>query len=362
MSFEKNATPILRKIVGEVAADSIQAECPCEVVTPRKDATIRLRVARQVFGKDFRDNRAVDKFVDAGDYAATSAKRCLLSQEMLPFDGIGEDSFYLNEYYSDEGPTLSGFATLRSWDEYTHNTQEAYAVEDGRRPDGIEPYEGRLLWDWSRWLEDGRLVYGNLSVALAYIGAQLDEHGEDLARARYETDWIKGPEHGKKTECGNYTYDMIEIPPANGVLRFAAAHIARVAVAVWSEGCLRDLVQSSGTWVARMRREENGEINEDVVFSGVEAMDRARFRHWLADLSALPDGSATYREIETVYKEKVAGFMEAVFVALETAVAEVGDVGKNQWRELCTAAATSLTAAVDEAEGAAMLRKLKETI
>lgn len=334
MSFEKNASPLLRKIVIDIAPDAAAAECPCEALSERKAAIIRLRVARELFGRNFRDSRALGAFLDAGDYAASSLKKYRLSQELLPLDGIGDDSFFLNEDFGDEGPRLSGFTTLRSWDEHTHHRQEGYAAEEGHREAGEHPYIGCLLWDWARWLEKGSLVYGNLSVASSYLGAQLEEHGAEIARNRYQTTWVEGPEHGSKTPDGHYTWNMIETPPANSVLRSSAERLAHLAVTAWVEGPLSQRIAETGVWVRRKRMEEDGEITEEVVFSGVEAMDRARFRNWLEDLSSLPDGSAVYDGIEAAAKERLTTFMEHVFAALEHSAAQIGDVGRDDRNEL----------------------------
>lgn len=349
-SFEKNASPLLRAVVEEIAPGALGSEVVAEDLTRRQDARIRLNVGRSVFGRKFRGNADLDRYIEKGDYADTNAKRFRLSQELLPVDGIGDDSFFLNEYYSDEGPKLSGFATLRAWDEYTHDRQEEYAIEEGQRPNGAEPYEGRLLWDWGRWIEDGRLVYGNLSVAIWHLRAGLDDYAGDLASERYKTEWIEGPEHMEKTG-GGYRWDMIETPPGNGALRFAADHIARVVIGFWAEGPYKKKLIESGTWVSRARSEENGEINEDVVFSGVEAMDRARFRHWLADLAALLSGNDIYASIMAVEKVRIQELMEAVFIELDKAAQQIGDVSKDNWRDLYNIAMPALVRARREIEG-----------
>ena len=342
MSFQKNASPLLRKAVVDLAPDATSVECPCEAFSERKAAIIRLRVARELFERDFRDSRALGAFLDAGDHAASSLKKYRLSQELLPLDGIGDDSFFLNEYFDDDGPKLSGFTTLRSWDEHVHHRQEGYAAEEGHREAGEHPYIGRLLWDWARWLEEGRLVYGNLSVASSYLGAQLEEHAADIAGTRYQTSWVEGPEHGKRTQDGHYTWNMLEMPPANGVLRSSAERIAHLAVTAWVDGPLSARIAETGAWVRRKRLEEDGEITEEVIFSGVEAMDRARFRHWLEDLAALPDGSGIYDGIEAEAKERLTSFMEHVFAALEQSAVQIGDVSKDDRDELFNRASEAL--------------------
>jgi hypothetical protein len=349
-SFEKNASLILREAVEEIAPGVIDAEVVSEHLTERQDKRIRLHVGRKVFGRKFRGNADLDRYIDKGDYAEKSAKQYRLSQELLPVDGIGDDSFFLNEYYADEGPRLSGFETMRAWDEYTHDRQEEFAAEEGQRPNGAEPYDGRLLWDWGRWLDGGRLVYGNLSVAIWHLTAALGDYAGDMAGERYKTEWIEGPEHMKKTS-GGYRWDMIETPPLNGALRFAADHAARVVIKFWAEGPYKEQIRASGTWVSRIRKEEDGEICEDVVFSGVEAMDRARFRHWLADLAALPDGNAIYANIVAVEEERIRDLMRVVFTELDKAADLVGEVGKDNWRDLYNIAMPAVIASYPRLEG-----------
>jgi hypothetical protein len=331
MSFEKNATPLLKAAVAAVAPEGAAAECPCEAVSERKQAIIRLRVAREVFGRSFQDSRQLATFLDKGDYAETSRKKCRLSQEMLPFDGIGEDSFFLNEYFGDGGPYLSGFNTLMDWDRHSHDFQESCHAEEGRRPEGPLPYEGRLLWDWARWLDCGRLVYGNLSVAGSALEAAIEEHAADLARSRYRTDFVKGPDHGTRTEGGHYKWDIVETPEDVAELRFASDCIGRFAAIAMMKLSLKDALASSGVWVSRIRREEDGEINENVVFSGPEAMARARFRNWLGDLDALADGTAVYAAIEEKAREDATRVMNLIFDALDEVACDPARE-KRSWR------------------------------
>ncbi len=336
MAFDKNATDLLREAVAAVASKAFETECPCEGITERQEARIRLHVARRLFGMPFRGSRELEEYLDKGDYAERSAKKARLSQEVLPIDGIGDDSFFLNEYFGDGFP-LSSFVTLRDWDKYSHDTQEEYHVEEGNRPDGPRPYEGRLLWDWSRWLDGGRLVYGNLSVASSHLGAALDEYADDLARERYKTEFVEGPEHGKRTDTGGYRWDMAEMPKETAARRFAAHHVAGVIVKWWMEAGLRDEAARSGVWVSRIRREENGEINEDLVFSSPEAMERVRFRHWKADLAALDDGTAIYAGIEKKAKAALRDIMERLFDAFEDLASSLDAEGRTNWRSIAEA-------------------------
>jgi hypothetical protein len=343
MAFDKNASALLREAVAGIAPKAFESECPVEALTERQDARIRLIVARKLFGKAFPGNRELDRFLDKGDYAESSAKKYRLSQEMLPLDGIGEDSFFLNEYYGD-GTRLSSFATLLDWDKYSHERQEGYHVEEGNRPDGPRPYDSRLLWDWSRWLDDGHLVYGNLSVASSSLEAALDEYADDLCRERYKTQYVEGPEHGKRTEGGGYRWDMVETPKERAAIRFASDHVARVIVKGWMEVGLRDEAAKSGVWVSRIRRETDGELNEDLIFSGPEAMDRVRFRHWKADLSALDDGTAIYAEIARKAKDDLRKVMEGVFDAAELVAASLEGEDKTSWKSISEAVLDGIVA------------------
>ncbi len=335
MGFDRNAPALLREAVASIAPDAAGAECPVEALTERQYARIRLHVARRLFGKWFPGSLELAAYLKKGDYPESSAKMARLTRETLPLDGIGEDSFYLNEYYGD-GPSLSSFVTLRDWDRHTHDTQESYQVEDGNRPDGPRPYEGRLLWDWSRWLDEGRLVYGNLSVAASHLARTLDDYAGDLARERYNTNYVEGPEHGARTERGTYRWDMVETPRDKAALRFATDHVGGELVNGWMEAGLRSEIERSGVWVARRRRDVEGEINEDLVFSGPEAMAAMRFRHWKTDLAAIADGTAIYGEIESKAKNELRGVMKLVFAAAEVAAESLEGDEKLSWKSIST--------------------------
>jgi hypothetical protein len=332
MSFEKNATPLLKEAVASIAPKLASEECPVEVASDRQKGRIKLYVARRLFGVEFRGDRELDKFLGKNFDPEADARKCRLSQETLPFYGIGADSFFLNEYFPDEGPRLSGYVTLRDWDEHTHSIQERYAADEGHRADGVKPYEGRLLWDWGRWLDNGRLVYGNLSVASSHMAAYVADYADDLASERYKTTFVEGPENGKRVR-GGIRWDMIETPVANGAKRFASSHIARTAIRFW-DARYKKILSESGVWVSVTRTEEDGEINDEVVFSGVEAMSRTRFRHWLEDIAALEDGKAVYEGVLTKEKALINNMMEIVFDEMDAAAETLGDLSRGKWREL----------------------------
>lgn len=317
MPVPANATPLLREAIAKVLPSVPEAECLAEAVSPRQAERIRLHVARKLFDRPFRGARELRAFLDRGEYAEGAAKKCRLSEAMIPLDGIGADSFFLNEFFT-EGSRLSDFSTLLEWDVREHETQEGFRVEAGDRPDGPKPYEGRLLWAWSRWLDGGRMVYGNLSAALPYLETELIEHADDLARKRFPTKYEKGPEHGKKS--GELRrWDMVETPRDMGAMRSAASTIAHGLIGNWARDRLKGRIEASGVWIARTREEDDAEVNERVVFSGPEAMGRARFRTWLADLSAMPDGTAGFEAIMAAAKDGIGEAMQPVFEAVAVA-------------------------------------------
>src|SRR5690606_7336434 len=144
-----NAGPLLKEAIGAVLSSVPDGECLADGISERQAARIELHVARKLFGRPFRGSRELEAFLDGGDHSERSRSRCVLSEATLPLYGIGEDSFFLNEHLA-EGVTLPHFTTIREWDEADHLAQEAAWEEEGDRPDGRKPYEGRLLWSWGR--------------------------------------------------------------------------------------------------------------------------------------------------------------------------------------------------------------------
>lgn len=128
-----------------------------------------------------------------------------LNERLQPLVGIGEDSFYLNEYLGDEISILN-FDTLRAYDEYDHEFQENARTGDDPAY-APQPYRGALYGCWVRFLVDKQLVYLTLSMAAGYLYGQISEAAADELQRRIPHHHVSGPDDGKQ-EDGMIRLDM----------------------------------------------------------------------------------------------------------------------------------------------------------
>ena len=308
-------------MIGDLRVDvPAGADVASEALSQRAVSRIELEVARRLFGRRFPGWRELDAYVKKNQWDDPENRAMRLSEQTLPLFGIGEDCFFLNEGFPD-GVTLSDFTNLLEWDRSNHDVQEKYRVEEGHIPEP-RPYKGRLMWEWARWLDrDGGMVYGNLSCAKSDVVHAAGEHFETACKDRYRTEFVDGPENGKKV--GNLVkWDMLELPKDAATLRWACTRVATRYVYGVVEAKVEGLLEAGGDWLARTRREDDGERNEILVFSGPASMKAARFRSWLSDLAAMPDGSEELAAVTATAVSMMDEFAPVVFAAVEAAAAE----------------------------------------
>lgn len=324
MPFSRHATPALLEAVELVAPGVEVGEVPADALSDEQQEQVRLHVARSVFGREFASEAEYDEFMEQRDEGRVFGKNNLINEAMLPFFGTGQDCFLLNEFLP-EGTTMASFATLADYDRAHFDEQERFRLEG---EEGVEPreYEGTLLWVWARWM-DGGLVYGNLSIARHHLTAAMQELADGLAEARWPTEFVEGPEHGADAgEAGGEKFlkwDMRRLPSSHAMKNRLATRVSFKMIEHLGEVEWGPAFAATGDWAWRSRREEPGETDEDVVFSGAAAADKVRLRHWLEDLSALPDGASAYEEVRRAAEAVVRERMEKIMDAVDAAVADV---------------------------------------
>ncbi len=127
------------------------------------------------------------------------------NETILPLIGIGEDSFFLNEWLG-EGKTLLDFETLRDYDEDDYRFQEAArAGEDSAYV--CKPYRGSLYGTWARLFIDERFAYASLSMGADYLAMELRDYASDLVRECVPHRYLRGKSHGKREGAG-FEWDM----------------------------------------------------------------------------------------------------------------------------------------------------------
>lgn len=343
MSFPSHASPVLLEAVSKVLPGVTQfSECPEEGLTERQVKRIRLSVARSLFDRNFKSWGAVKTFLKKTKAVEGWDNSSSLTEAMIVIDGIGDNSFYLNEFLPRD-EKLSQYVTLRDYDESDHNNQEAYFVEEGHRPDGTVPYSGRMLWSWARWYDDG-LVYGNISMARHFFEGELDECVEGIVDRHFQTEFVDCRSKDKKV--GSFVeWDMVEMPISEALQKGIVRKLSEEKVRKLVEGTFGDRI-TAGKWIKRATSLDNGERNETILFSNIDVLSSIRIRNWVEDISSIEDGADFYDVLLVEGRELISAYVERAAVAVRAAVE--CSVGEDHGRDALIAKARGI---IDAAEG-----------
>ncbi|MDO9104347.1 MAG: hypothetical protein Q7U57_05235 [Methylovulum sp.] len=140
---------------------------------------------------------ALDSF-DGGQYL-------LLNSTLLPLTGIGDDAFFLNEYFS-ENSSLLDFETVHDYDYADHVFQESIRQQDDPNYTA-KPYRGSLYYRWARLQINGVFHYANLCMLAGYVHSKLEEFGFDKINGLISHEYVEGKNHGKR-ESQESLFDM----------------------------------------------------------------------------------------------------------------------------------------------------------
>jgi hypothetical protein len=208
-----------------------------------------------------------------------------VNELLLPLVGIGDDAFFLNEYF-EEGVSILDFPTLRAYDENCHQTDQRLRAEQDSKHRS-QPYLGYLHGTWARVLIDAQLCYLTLSMAAAHVLDRIQEDASDEIRSRIPHRYTPGP-HDGEADGEMIRWDVRT--DAGG----QEALLDELQQRVWAWEAERwPVLQKQWTGFARgaaylLRRpapEENpDERNLEIVFADPTALDQIRFETFMADV------------------------------------------------------------------------------
>lgn len=162
---------------------------------------VKQHVVKQLFGinivndgmyeepEDMPENDLGDEIKDASEFInshlssnlnfgeddLSNEQNLIVNTHMQPLYGIGEDSFYLDEFLVE---SLLDYDSLYDW--YYSSYQWNVENEKERNKDYKDtPFYGDFSLEWARMLIDGEFYYANLSMASMYIHYELEELGND---------------------------------------------------------------------------------------------------------------------------------------------------------------------------------------
>ncbi len=158
-------------------------------------------ILKETFGIEVADDDAFDDaWSDMSNQDTTKFNAIL-----LPLQGIGEDHFFLNEYFDVEESILD-FETLYQYDLDDFEFQEA----DRKTREGYcaRTYRGSLHSTWARLIVDSEFYYASLSMVSQYFLMELDEFGDDYIQELIPFNFYPGEDNGKPSKNGCLVYDM----------------------------------------------------------------------------------------------------------------------------------------------------------
>ena len=184
---------------------SLEAQERYRVSMPEQDAfRLRQTLLKTLFGLHAQTEEDLEKITDQ----FSNEEHLVFNRAWLPAAGVGEDSFFLNEYL-DEGKTLLDFDTLYEYDYDDHHFQEQ-ARKDEIPDYVVKPFRGALYYRWARLFIDGAFHYASLCMAAGYVYNCLDESGQEKVSTLIPHRYVNAKDHGKREGKGTIFSQRIE--------------------------------------------------------------------------------------------------------------------------------------------------------
>jgi hypothetical protein len=206
------------------------------------------------------------------------------NEAILPLVGIGEDSFYLNEWLG-ENRTILDFSTLRDYDEYDYRYQESARKREDRSYTS-KPYRGSLCLNWARLFVDGKFTYATLSMTAGYLRSHLEEVATAVVETRIPHRYVPGKNHGKPMGTSFQWNMRLAADGQEGLLEELQHRIFEYTAARY-DSLLTDWDRANKRGVYWVDASALEERNVHFVFTDKEALSAVRFRSFVRDCRAV---------------------------------------------------------------------------
>lgn len=275
-------------------------------IPEEREFLIRQSVLRSLFGLDVDTEEAMREVLEGFD----DEQYLLLNTTLLPFQGIGDNDFFLNECFA-EGVTLLDFATVGEYARHDHEFQEqARKTEDPAYE--IRPFQGDLYPCWARLNIDGEFHYATIVSLARYLTDRLDNAGSERIQSLIPHRYVAGSDHGKR-EKGGSLWDMrVEAggmePQLDELERRYYEYLSNC------HSRLLERFDEQGAQRVYIRRTERGvERNIVFVFSDQRALDAVRFRRFCADCQRIAGDSSELAAVIDEEEQAAFWFLEEQF-------------------------------------------------
>lgn len=158
-------------------------------------------ILKSLFGVIVTEHNEMKTFFDELD----DQKYLVYNSTILPLTGIGENKFFMNEYFADDDNLLN-YQTLYDYDYSDHNFQESARLEENRDYKKRQYIIG-LNYLWCRLIIENKFYYGTLCSVPYYLMDQINDLGFDKIHEFMPHKYVSTKEHGKRTNQG-FIYSM----------------------------------------------------------------------------------------------------------------------------------------------------------
>ncbi len=264
---------------------------------------IRQIVVNVLFGIKAATRDDLENALDAFD----DEQYLLLNSTLLQLTGIGDDLFFLNEYFA-ESTSLLDFGTLYDYDYADYVFQESMRQQDNPNYVG-KPYRGSLYFGWARLQINGVFHYANLCILAGYVHGKLETFGFDKINGLIPHEYVEGKNHGKREGQGavfDMRVDAGGLEPQLEELkdRYYCYLSTRF------ESLLDSYHANAPKRVYQVDDNQETEPHRDFIFTDIAALQAVRFRHFMKDCNAIPGDPRELKALlEQEYQEAV-GFLE----------------------------------------------------
>lgn len=270
----------LMRVNPEYFAWPLEAQERYRVSMPEHDAfRLRQELLKALFGIQAKTEEDLAEISNRfGD-----KEHLLFNRALLPAAGVGEDSFFLNEYLG-ESKTLLDFDTLYEYDYDDHCYQEQ-ARKDQTPEYLVKPYRGALYYTWARLFIDGAFHYASLCMAAGYVYSHLDKFGREKISTLIPHRYVKAKDHGKREGKGTIFSQRLEADgreaQAEELQRRCWGYLSQRFDALRTEF---DGQSRKAVYMEDLSRHNDPHMT--FIFSDKTALQAVRFRHFMRDCRA----------------------------------------------------------------------------
>lgn len=208
----------------------------------------------------------------------------LLNSTMLQLTGIGDDFFFLNEYFA-ENTSLLDYETIYDYDYADYVFQESMRQQDN--PNYVaKPYRGSLYFGWARLQINGVFHYVNLCILAGYVHSKLEEFGYDKINMLIPHEYVDGKNHGKREGQGSLFDMRIDAGGLESQLDELKDRYYRY-LSTRFESLLDTYHANANKRVYQIDDNQETEPHRDFIFTDITALQTVRFKHFMKDCNTI---------------------------------------------------------------------------